>query len=152
MSEHCKQDGGFIGDAGCTHPNHQHSELVKGLLADSAHMITAQDAEAALREGFYVSNPNGKRVGFGSGLLKHINNDPNHAPEDADERKKRLLFAVDTVKHPDRMDVNHRGIEGRTAYAKAFEDFGILAITGPESDTIDKVYTFFPRRGGKLRR
>ena len=33
MSEHCPQDGGFIGDAGCTHPNHQHSELVKGIMS-----------------------------------------------------------------------------------------------------------------------
>ena len=32
MSGHCPQDGGFIGDAGCTHPNHQHSEFVKSML------------------------------------------------------------------------------------------------------------------------
>ena len=58
MSEHCLQDGGFIGDAGCTHPNHQHSDLVKSILSSSSnpHKISASDAESALIEGFYVKN------------------------------------------------------------------------------------------------
>ena len=147
MSEHCPQDGGFIGDAGCTHPNHQHSELVKGLLAaETPHMITPADCEAALREGFYVTNPEGNRVGFGEKLLAHIESDPNHAPEDATQRKRRLVFAIHTVEHPDKVEKNHRSIPGRTAYAKAFDDFGILAITEPESDTIANVFTYFPRR------
>ena len=55
MSEHCKQDGGFIGDAGCTHPNHQHSELVRGLLAASEprghlHDITPEDFDKVLEK------------------------------------------------------------------------------------------------------
>ena len=52
MSEHCPQDGGFIGDAGCTHPNRQHSELVKGIIANAMprgrwRLISEADAEAA---------------------------------------------------------------------------------------------------------
>ena len=157
MSEHCPQDGGFIGDAGCTHPNHQHSDLVKGVIANAAprghlHLISAADAEAALREGFYVDDPSGKRVGFGKGLLEHIDNDSNHSPQDAENRKKRLIYAVATVTHPDKTEKDHRSILGRTAYAKAFDDFGILAITEPESDTIARVFTFFPRRGGRKRK
>ena len=152
MSEHCPQDGGFIGDAGCTHPNHQHSELVKSILASaSPHLISEADAEAALNEGFYVPDPSGKRVGFGKGLLDHIDNDPNHSPEDAKARKQRLVYAVATVTHPDKIENNHRSIPGRTAYAKAFTDFGILAITEPESDTIARVFTYFPRRGARKR-
>ena len=156
MSEHCPQDGGFIGDAGCTHPNHQHSELVKGIIANAAprghlHLISEAEAEAALTEGFYVKNPEGKQVGFGKGLLEHINNDTNHAPEDAKARKQRLIYAVQTVTHPDKTEKNHRSIPGRTAYAKAFDDFGILAITEPEADVIAKVFTYFPRRGGRKR-
>ena len=152
MSEHCPQDGGFIGDAGCTHPNHQHSELVKGLLAaEEPHMISPADCDAALTEGFYVRNPEGKQVGFGKKLLDHIDNDPNHAPADATARKQRLPFAIATVTHPDKVEKNHRSIPGRTAYAKAFEDFGILAITEPESDTIANVFTYFPRRGARKR-
>ena len=156
MSEHCPQDGGFIGDAGCTHPNHQHSELVKGIIVNAMprgrlHLISEADAEAALKEGFYVNDPSGRRVGFGHGLLEHIDNDPNHAPEDAKARKQRLIYAVQTVTHPDKTEKNHRSIPGRTAYAKAFDDFGILAITEPESNVIAKVFTYFPRRGARKR-
>ena len=156
MTKRCPQDGGFIGDAGCSHPNHQHSELVKGIVANAAprghlHLISAADAEAALREGFYVDDPSGKRIGFGKGLLAHIDSDTTHSPEDAENRKRRLIYAVSTVTHPDKKEVNHRNIPGRTAYAKAFVDFGILAITEPESETIAKVFTFFPRRGGRKR-
>lgn len=76
MSEHCSQDGGFIGKSGCTHPNHHHSELVKGLLAEkSPRMISAEDCDAALKEGFYVDSVNGKRIGFGSSLDRHLNGD-----------------------------------------------------------------------------
>lgn len=156
MSEHCPQDGGFIGDAGCTHPNHQHSVLVKGIIVNAMprghlHLISEADAEAALKEGFYVNDPSGKLVGFGHGLLEHIDNDPNHAPDDAKARKQRLIYAVQTVTHPDKTEKNHRSIPGRTAYAKAFDDFGILAITEPESDVIAKVFTYFPRRGARKR-
>ena len=151
MSEHCKQDGGFIGDAGCTHPNHQHSELVKSIMSGKPRMISEQDAETALKEGFYVPNPNGKRIGFGEDLLKHIEGDVSHGENDIVERKRRLMFAVATVTNPDKTDPNHRSIPGRTAYAKAFDDFGILVITGPDNETVDKVYTYFPRRSGKKR-
>ena len=47
MSEHCPQDGGFIGDAGCTHPNHQHSELVKGIMSGKVSSVSEEDATAA---------------------------------------------------------------------------------------------------------
>lgn len=156
MSERCPQDGGFIGECGCTHPNHQHSELVKGIIVNAMprgrlHLISEADAEAALKEGFYVNDPSGKRVGFGHGLLEHIDNDPNHAPEDAKARKQRLIYAVQTVTHPDKTEKNHRSIPGRTAYAKAFKDFGILAITERNTGEIEKVFTYFPRRGGRKR-
>ena len=153
MTKKCPQDGGFIGDAGCTHPNHQHSELVKKVISSSTNpsMMSEADATSALTEGFYVSDPSGKRLGFGKGLLNHIDNDPNHAPGDAKARKERLQFAVATVTHPDRKETNHRMIPGRTAYTKAFKDFGIIAITEKESDAIAKVFTYFPRRGGKKR-
>ncbi len=152
MSEHCSQDGGFIGKAGCTHPNHQHSELVKGLLAEkSPRMISAGDCDAALKEGFYVDGANGKRIGFGNDLLEHINGDMFHGPEDIIARKERLLFAVATVRNPDKTEENHRQVPGRTLYAKAFDDFGILAVSDSESGAIDKVFTYFPRRGGKKR-
>ena len=156
MSEHCPQDGGFIGAAGCTHPNHQHSELVRGIIVNAMprghlRLISEAEAEAALKEGFYVKNPEGKMVGFGHGLLEHIDSDSHHAPADAQARKRRLIYAVQTVTHPDKTERNHRSIPGRTAYAKAFDDFGILAITEPESDAIAKVFTYFPRRGARKR-
>ena len=145
MSEHCPQDGGFIGDAGCTHPNHQHSELVKGVIAAAKakkpHSISASDAEVALKEGFYVDGLNGKRIGFGKSLLKHFNEDP-HDPDDVKNRKRLLLFAVDTAMHPDKTTNNNRGIPGRTAYCKAFNSFGVIAITGKESEDIEYVFNY----------
>lgn len=96
-------------------------------------------------------NPKGRQVGFGKGLHEHIDNDDSHSPADAEERKKRLMFAVKTVTNPDKTEYKHRSIPGRTAYAKAFKDFGILAITEQNSETIEKVFTFFPRRRARKR-
>ena len=60
MSGHCPQDGGFIGDAGCTHPNHQHSEFVKSMLeAKTPRTVSPADCDRALHEGFYVNSADG---------------------------------------------------------------------------------------------
>jgi hypothetical protein len=150
MSEHCSQDGGFIGKAGCTHPNHQHSELVKGLLAEKApRMISAVDCDAALKEGFYVDSVNGKRIGFGSSLDRHLNEDHALQPKDAEARKKRLLYAIDAVRSPDKEDSNHQGLAGRTAYIKSFDGFGVMAIADTEGSNIEQVFNIIPKRGLK---
>ena len=153
MSGRCQQDGGFVGDAGCTHPNHAHSALVERLVAsaDAPRTIPASEAEAALREGFHVSNPDGVRVGFGRRLLDHIEGDTAHAPADIKARKERLAYAVATVTRPDAVERHHRSIPGRTAYARAFDDFGILAVSEPDGENIETVFTYFPRRGMKRR-
>ena len=147
MSERCPYDGGFIGDAGCTHPNHRHSDLVRGIVSGEPKMISAEDATAALEEGFYVSNPDGKRVGFGKRLLAHIESDTAHGPGDVKARKERLAYAVATVSRPDKVENDHRGLPGRKAYAKSFDDFGILAVSEPNGEDIELVFTYFPRRG-----
>ena len=146
MSEHCPQDGGFIGDAGCTHPNHKHSELVKRIMSGEPKMISAADATAALTEGFYVKNPEGKQVGFGKKLLVHLD---THLEGNADARKTRLMFAVNTVTSPAKVEKDHKGFEGRTLYSKAFENFGMIAISEEGSDTIEHVFTIVPNRKGK---
>ena len=146
MSEHCPQDGGFIGDAGCTHPNHQHSELVKGIMSGEPAMISPRDATAALNEGFYVKNPEGKQVGFGKKLLAHLD---AHSEGDAAERKRRLKFAVNTVTSPAKVEKDHKGFEGRTLYTKAFDSFGMMAISEKGSDTIEHMFTIIPNRRGK---
>lgn len=154
MTEHCPQDGAFIGDAGCTHENHEHSALVKGIIADGKakklRTISEADCDAALTEGFYVDGPNGKRIGFGKSLLRHFDEEhdlssPKMAAKIA-ERKRNLLYAVNTVMFPSRSENNHRNIEGRTAYFKRFDDFGIQAVTGRESDTIEYVFTHIVKR------
>lgn len=149
MTEHCPEDGCFIGDAGCTSERHKHTPLVDGIVKDTAakklRTISEADCDAALTEGFYVNGPNGKRIGFGKSLLRHFNEEhdlstPRMAAKIA-ERKRNLLYAVNTVMFPSRSENNHRGIDGRTAYFKVFDDFGIQAITGKESDTIEYVFT-----------
>ena len=147
MSERCPQDGGFVGDAGCTHPNHRHSELVRRIVAEaeSPRRVTPGEAEAALREGFYVSVPGGARVGFGKRLLEHID---AHGEKDAAGRKTFLQFAVNAVGSPDRVDAGHRGLEGRTAYAKRFREFSMLVISDKKTNSVEEVFTVVPKRGG----
>ena len=154
MSEHCKQDGGFIGKAGCTHPNHQHSELVRGRLAASEprghlHDITPKDFDAAVSEGFYVNGANGRRIGFGKALLRHFNEDNNPNSDDIKNRKSRLLYAINAVKHPDKVEWHHEGLQGRTAYTKAFDKFGVLAVSDREGKNIEYVFNIIPKRSLK---
>ena len=148
MSDRCPQDGGFIGDAGCTHPNHAHSERVQKIVdgAKNPAMIRAEDATAALEEGFYVENPNGQRVGFGKRLLGHVG---THGSADANARLARLQFAVATVTSPSKVEKDHRGIEGRTAYTKSFKEFGMLVITDAESENAEYAFTIVPKRKKK---
>ena len=152
MSDRCPQDGGFIGDAGCTHPNHAHSERVQKIVngAKNPAMIRAEDATAALEEGFYVENPNSQRVGFGKRLLGHIEND-HDSQKDINGRKERLVYAVATVVSPDKIEQNHKGLEGRTAYTKAFDDFGVLAISTAEGEDIEEVFNIVPKRSLRKR-
>lgn len=146
MTLKCPNDGGFIGEAGCTHPNHEHSKLVNEIInAEKPYFIDPEEADKALNEGFYVQNQEGKNVGFGKNLLKHIE---SHDSKDAIARKKRLLFAIQTVKTADIIENNHKDIPGRTAYMKAFENFGMICITD-KSDNIEYTFTIIPKRKEK---
>ena len=147
MPNNCPQDGGFIGSSGCTHPNHNHSELVKHIISGAPKIISTKDAESALKEGFYVKNPEGKEVGFGEKLLTHL--EAHHLKGDSDARKTRLMFAVKTVSNPDKVEKNHRNLEGRTLYSKSFENFGIIAISEKGNDTVEQIFTIVPKRKGK---
>ena len=147
MPNNCPQDGGFIGKSGCTHPNHNHSELVKRIISEEPKTISTKDAEAALKEGFYVRNPEGKQVGFGQKLLTHL--EAHHFEGDSNARKTRLMFAVKTVTNPDKIEKNHRNLAGRTLYSKSFEKFGIIAISEKGSDTVEQIFTIVPNRKGK---
>ena len=150
MSGHCPQDGGFIGDAGCTHPNHQHSELVKRLLsAKEPREISSAECDAALKEGFYVSGQDGKRIGFGDALNRHLNVDHVSTSKDIENRKKRLMYAVAAVTAPDKTDNAHQGLEGRTAYLKSFDKFGIMAVADAEGKSIEHVFNIIPKRSLK---
>ena len=159
MSGRCSQDGGFVGDCGCTHPNHEHSELVKGLLnAETPEFITEADGEAALLEGFFVDgvDPDGNEytVGFGHKILDHWN-DPRpghtHDPKDIKARKERLGFAVDTAKHPEKVEKNHQDYQGRTLLFKAYKRFGMSVIADPGNDNRIEAFTFIPKRSDKQR-
>ena len=146
MSAHCPKDGGFIGAAGCTHPRHAHSALVRKILAaKSPANITEGEARRALAEGFYVDDPQGNRIGFGKPLLAHLT-DAAHHPNDARKRLARLEFAVATVRRPDAAERDHRLVRGRTAYARAFREFGMLVVADTESGILKQAFTFVPKR------
>ena len=141
MSEHCPQDGGFIGDAGCTHPNHQHSDLVKGLLAaaKSPRPISPHECDAALREGFYVNTATGQRVGFGHHLDEHIK---HHGMRDQRRRKVNLLYAIATVKGGKR-GANPQGGPGSFAYARNFGNKKFLVLTDDRGN-VEDVFDIIP--------
>ena len=156
MSGHSPQDGGFIGDAGCTHPNHQHSELVKSLLVGTdprGHRrdISPDEFDAAVSEGFYVDGANGQRMGFGKALLRHFNEDHDPNSTDIQNRKARLMYAIATVKYPDKVEWLHEGLQGRTAYTKAFDKFGILAVSDRDGKSIEYVFNIMPKRSLRKR-
>ena len=154
MTKKCPQDGVFIGDAGCTHPNHQHGELVNGLLAGTEprghlHDITPEDFDAALAEGFYVNGANGKRIGFGKALLRHFNSDKDPNSTDIKNRKAKLMYAISAVKYPDKVEWHHEGLQGRTAYTKSFDKFGVLAVSDMDGKDIEYVFSIIPKRSLK---
>jgi len=149
MPDKCPQDGGFIGESGCTHPNHKHSALTESLMKSPVKEITPNECDHALKEGFYVDSKDGSRVGFGKNLKGHI--ELGHSQKDADARKSNLLFAVDTVRTTEPKEAGHRGTKGRKLYTKAYKDFGMLVITDAKGKNIDDVHTIFPRRSGRAK-
>jgi len=140
MSEQCPKDGGFIGKSGCKHPNHEHSELVKGIMsAKNPRMISPKDCDTALNEGFYVNVAGGDRVGFGHQLAEHL---AHHNMADQRRRKIRLMYAVKTVKSG-RKQKNPQGGPNSYRYAQSFGDFGILVLTDDHGDVQD-VFDIIP--------
>ena len=153
MSDHCPQDGGFIGSCGCTHPNHEHSELVKGLLEDAAtpRKISVEKADAALSEGFYVTAKDGRtRVGFGRDLKDHIELEA-HGEKDIAARKSALLYAMNAVQTTPPVETDHRGIAGRKRYVRMMDDGNAVVVwSDKEGKDADKVFTLRPdRREGR---
>ena len=127
---------------------------MRGLLAASEprghlHDITPEDFDAAVSEGFYVNGANGQRIGFGKALLRHFNEDNDPNSDDIKNRKSRLLYAINAVKHPDKVEWHHEGLQGRTAYTKAFDKFGVLAVSDREGKNIEYVFNIIPKRSLK---
>lgn len=155
MPDHCPKDGGFIGDAGCTHPNHVYSEFAQRLLSQKARRISPEEADKLLKEGVYVTSSEGRRVGFGKSLKKHID---DHNYQDASERRANLLFAIATVKGTLPVTHNERGFEGRTKWVnRTYSDKIILVVSTPDKKAaaeanIDIDYVFTIRKEDKKTR
>lgn len=146
MSGHCQQDGGFVGDAGCTHPNHQHSELVRRI-ADGASRptrITPREAEAALRELLRQRPGRNPHRFWGEAARSHrrARREGRGGTEDVPPVRRQCR------RKPGQADKNHRGLNGRTAYAKRFGDFSMLVISDKETNSVEEVFTIVPKRGG----
>ena len=139
MSDHCPKDGGFIGDAGCTHPNHEHSEQLKRLLSGKPRTISPRECDAALAEGFYVNTAYNTRVGFGAQLAEHIN---HHGHRDRIRRKVNLLYAVATVKGGKR-GPNPKGGPGSSAYARVIDGRRFLVLTDDHGN-VEDVFDIIP--------
>ena len=149
MTDKCPQDGGFIGNAGCTHENHEHSPLVERLIkATEPKEITEEEALEALREGFYVSRDK-KQLGFGKNMISHFSK-PGKNPKDTKRRLELLPFAIDAVK-TGTVEERHQGLEGRTAYMKSYEKFGIMAVSDKSGKNIEYVFNIIPDRKKRLR-
>lgn len=142
-----------MGDAGCAHPNHEHSEFVKKLLASKPHPITPRECDALLREGVYVESSEHRRVGFGKSLLRHLGDD--HGSKDAAERKRNILFAIATVRSTKPTTHNEEGFSGRVKWVnRSYKDKIIMVISTPETKAaknanLDIDYVFTMRKEKK---
>ena len=152
MSKHCKKDGAFIGDAGCTHPNHVHSELVTRLLSQKARRITPQECDALLNEGVYIESSENRRVGFGKSLKRHLD---EHGGRDRLERKANILFAIATVKGTRPVTHDEKGFEGRTKWVnRSYSDKIIMVVStrdtkAAQEGCLDIDYVFTMRKEDK---
>ena len=139
MTNQCPQDGGFIGESGCTHRNHKHSEHVNNLLAMARkpEKISVEACDKALDEGFYVSTRWNTRVGFGKRFKRHTE---DHPPDVVKERKEHLLFAIKTVRAGKR-GPNPKGGKDSYAYAHDFGAFGMLVTVDAEG-MVEEAFSF----------
>ncbi len=144
-TEHCPQCGGFIGDAGCNSPRHKYSASLTALLKAKPRDITVEEFDKALDEKFYVNTAKaGVRVGFGKRLLTHL---AHHSAADQKRRKKKLLYAVATVKSGKRKR-NPQGGPGSWAYAKRF-DWGKVLVLTDKNGMVEDCFNIIPDKDAR---
>lgn len=148
---HCDKCGAFIGKCGCTNPECRRSEKTQSLIdKETPEKITEAECDDALKEGFYIRDKEGNKVGFGEPLLIHLDKDKNE--EDRRDRKEHLLFGMDAVRHYDSRKVHEIDGEKRPTYFKRLEGKkkGIVVVAGPENSDdeglIHYVFTIHKRK------
>lgn len=159
MPENCPIDGCFIGKCGCTSERHLRSDKTEKLIEESAsaetlRKITPEEADAALKEGFYVTNSDGGRTGFGLDLKDHIERTADNQKQ-INDRKAALLFAMNAVRDTAPTERNHQGRHGRNRYSRLMDDGNaVIVVSDPDGTNIEKVFTVFPSRkeGKRLRK
>lgn len=152
---HCPADGGWIGDGGCSHPRHKHSEFLTKMLDERPREIEPSDADKMLAEGFYVTgakidknDPNEKafRVSFGKTLERHL---ASKQKADADGRKRRLLYAVNAVVNGRRVE-NPNGRRGVIAWAAPADGNLGVVVTADRKHRVKWIFDILPRKDRRI--
>ncbi|MGN1360348.1 MAG: hypothetical protein ACI4X9_07870, partial [Kiritimatiellia bacterium] len=127
----CPQDGGFVGEDGCTHPNHIRRNLRKKAAkwAKKPDYMDPEEARKAIETGFEVTDSSGLVFTFGESLKRHLD---EHSEKDRSGRYSRLQYAVAAVNSPIR-EVNHRNFPGRIACCQVIDQKHIVVLLADRS-------------------
>lgn len=140
------EGGRFLPKGGTAARKADGAEAVR-LLTDGAEPedVPEDVARAALETGFAIDGPGGK-IKFGGEMLEHIE---SHGGRDAANRLARLKYAVETARHPEQVEENHRGDPRVKRYFKAFERFGMNVYTDQNGIGLEIAWDLIGKRKEK---
>ena len=106
--------------------------------------ISIELADTALEKGFPVKDKDGRSIHFGQALKKHLEDD--HSLEDSNGRKKKLKWAIETVRSGQRVEIpDPKTGELLAHYGKWFDDNGknkgFLSVVSTKRD---EAFTIIP--------
>lgn len=140
----CPQDGGFVGDDGCTHPNHIRRNLQNKVAkwAQNPSRMDPEEARKAIETGFEVTDSGGLVFTFGENLKRHLD---EHSEQDRSGRYSRLQYAVAAVNSPIR-EANHRNFPGRIACCQVIDPKHIVVLLADRSGEAVTAFDIIPGR------
>jgi hypothetical protein len=121
----------------------KHSKFTQSFLNGRPMSVSAQDADVMLREEIHVTDYDGKQTKFGRYLKNHLE---EHSRDDSEGRKRKLLYAVDTVRTTASKD--DAGNPGRKVWNKNHSGFN-MTVVADKNGNIQDVRTIVPKGGKK---
>lgn len=135
--KHCPADGAFIGDDGCTHPNHQ-----------SPKKLTFEEARKLLSTHPIVTDPTGQKVRFGGRLEYHLS---EKTEDEQNRRLAKLEYALDAVRTTKPI-LHPRGLMDRNVYIKSTSEKNSIMVFVDNSGEVQEVFDVFTKTTKDIRR